>query len=207
MGLIAATAAPAWAQSGPNTLSVFTGVTLTEPDGDDPDALRLLAGAGPFDEFTTFRAMLDGSAEIGIRYSRAVTDALALEGDVAFAPGHTLRERVHYSCPEPELCLVPPDRVATGDVNVTHYGGHLAVTIAPGATLRPVLLAGAGGATFSDDAGRENRFALRIGGGVRTDLGRLDVRLEALDVVVLDHVTTGRAAHDVRVRLGAGIRW
>lgn len=205
--MLAAAAAPAAAQTPRHELTVFAGIALGEPSSTDPDDVRILRHRGPFGPFTTTRSSLDGSAEFGVRVGRDLGETLVLEGDFSIAPNHTARERIHYSCEFPPICLVPADALVEEAVVAYHYGAGVGLRLPGGSTWQPMVVAGLGGVTFDGDQIAGTRFAFRAGGALRVVLERLSVRLELVDVVVADHVVTGRAEHDLHLRLGFGLRW
>jgi hypothetical protein len=203
-----AQAAPAVAQTDNHELTVFAGVSLGDAETGRLDRLHMLQQRhGRFGPFDTGRAELDGSAEFGVRFGRYVTDTVTVEGDVSIAPSHTLRERVEFGCEFPPVCLVPPAQFESERVMAWHYGVGVGIDLPGGGGLRPVLLAGLGGVTHDSDSRTATRLAVRLGGALRASVGRIDARLEVLDVLVADHLVTNDAEHDVHVRVGVGVRW
>jgi len=207
--------AVAQSDSGRNELTVLAGVSLGNPEAASVDFAEILGGVPQIfpTPFTVTSTLLDGSGEFGARYTRTLSDLLSLSGDFSIAPGHRLTERVSFECPPGVFCvaangisLVPPDVLISSRVVAYHYGANLGIDLAQG-PVRPMILAGVGGVTFDTEAQTDTVFALRVGGGLRVDHGRLVTRLEVIDVITADHPITGRSEHDVHVRLGFGVRW
>jgi len=211
-------AAPAWAQTtGSNELTVFGGISLsdigTETAEHFPTFRRFQGERLILPPFPQQVARLDGSAEIGVRYGRAITDLVTVEADFSVAPSHTLEEQISYGCPEPLLCIASPelqlfvpDRRWTERLAAYHYGGGIRLALMDGA-VRPAVVGGIGGVTYDGANLRRTHLALRVGGAVSASIGDLTTTVEVVDVIVSDHFLTDRAEHDVHVRLGLGVRW
>lgn len=223
-------ASPAAAQEGRNELVVFGGISLVDVDFsevEDPFGPILVTFAPAPNRRL---ADLDGSAEFGARYGRAVTDRITVEADFSVAPSHQLDERIIFGCPPPLVCIASPDiSLFVPDIQRTrsfvayHYGGGVRLALTDG-PIRPSVVGGLGAVTYAasgatpvfghlasvTDIGsdlRETRLAIRLGGAVAATLGSLVTHLEVVDVIVADHFVTGRAEHDVHVRVGIGVRW
>jgi hypothetical protein len=216
-----AIADPASAQAhnlaGRNELTVFGGASLAQPATNDPDRPIILGGIdlqifpSPF----LRSASLGGSAEFGVRWDRYVTEVVSVGGDFSVAPGHQYTERTGFGCPDGRLCILGPSPGASlviPDVQVEervvayHNGAGVSVDLARGA-LRPSVMAGIGGATYDGERVGDTHFAVRVGGALRADAGRLVARLEVIDILTPNHFVTGRSEHDVHVRVGVGVRW
>jgi len=223
-------AAPAAAQPERNELVVFGGVTLGEirfSETEDPFGPILVSFApAP----NTRVAELAGSAELGARYARALTNRVSIEADFSVAPSHDLEERIVFGCPPPLVCIAGPeaslwvpDILRTRTFVAYHYGGGVRLALTNG-RIRPSVIGGLGAVTYdgatpprvvgrlagvtdTDADIRETRLAIRFGGAVAATLGSIATHVEILDVIVADHFVTGRAEHDVRVRIGLGVRW
>jgi hypothetical protein len=204
----------AQSDSGRNELTVFAGVSLGNPAATSVDFAEILGGVPQIfpAPFTVTSTVLDGSAEFGARYTRTLSDLLSLSGDFSIAPGHQLTETVSFECP-PGICiaangisLVPPDVQISSGVEAYHYGVNIGVDLAQG-PVRPTDSAGFGGVTFDTETRADTSFALRVGGGLRVDHGRVVTRIEVIDVITADHPLTSRSEHDVHVRVGFGVRW
>jgi hypothetical protein len=216
--MLVAGAAPAAAQgSARNELAIFAGVSLANPETSEssgPLPLRLSSVAPLiFPLPVTVTSTMDGSTEFGARYSRHVTDIVAVEGDFSMAAGHELADRIQFRCPDNRVCIagseisfVAPDRLVTERVVAYHYGAGLGVDLTRGA-VRPVLIAGVGGVTHNAGDLRDTQFTLRVGGALEADIGTLTTRVEVLDVIAADHFVTHRSEHDIHVRVGLGVRW
>lgn len=211
-------AAPAWAQTtGSNELTVFGGLSLSdisvETDEHFPMLRRFEAARLILPPFPQRVARLDGSAEIGVRYGRAITDLVTVEADFSVAPSHTLDERLSFGCPEGMLCIAGPepqwfvpDIRRTERLAAYHYGGGIRLALMDGA-VRPAVVGGIGGVTFDGAGLRESHLALRVGGAVAASIGDLTATVEVVDVIVSNHFLTRRGEHEVHVRLGLGVRW
>lgn len=155
---------------------------------------------------------LGDSAVFGARYSRYVKDRLAVEADVSVGPGHDLRT-------DGELCVggrcfgggdfggrlgIPGgdlDRRRGQSVTAWQYGAGLAYDIT-GGDVRPVVIFGAGGASWSGAGRSETDFELRFGAGLKILFGRIGARVDVIDHLVLDHFLSGRSEHNVQVTGG-----
>jgi len=220
LGFLMVVAAPAGAQSrgrsDRNELTVFGGVSLTDLSSTSRDGPPFLLAA-PFElsilPTIERSATLGGSAEFGVRYGRRLSDALTVEGDFSVAPGHDLEERIGFGCPPELLCItqpailvVVPDILRTDQLVAYHYGGGVRLALTRG-SVRPSVVGGLGAVTYDGSRIRETRLAVRVGAGIEATVNSLSTRLEVLDVIVADHFVTGRAEHDVHVRVGVGVRW
>lgn len=156
---------------------------------------------------------LGNSVVFGARYSRYIKDRLAVEADVSVGPGHDLE-------PGGELCFEGRcfgggdlDRLPVGppegdlgrgrgqSVTAWQYGGGLAYDIT-GGDVRPVIVFGAGGATWSGTGRTETDFELRFGAGLKILFGRVGARVDVIDHLVLDHFITGQSEHNLHVTGG-----
>jgi hypothetical protein len=215
-------AASAQSRSGRNELTVFAGLSLASVEGSTPDRPVIQGLPEPLIQIFPFpfdfSTVLDGSAEFGARYTRTLTDTLSFGGDFSIAPGHRLTESFRFGCPDFVLCiaadelpgalsLIAPDQKVVSRVVAYHYGANLGIVLARRGTLRPSIIAGVGGVTFAAEPESRTHFALRVGAGLRADTGPLSTHLEVVDVMTADHFVTGRAEHDVHVRVGFGVRW
>jgi hypothetical protein len=213
-------AAPAAAQTtGKNELTVLGGASLGDIRSGDRDGIELLRLRGreraelsllPVIRTSTF---LGGRPELGVRYGRHVSDVVAIEADFAIAPSHTLEQRISFECPRDLLCIagaqtsiVAPDRFVSERIVAYHYGAGLRFKKTVG-TLTPSIVAGLGGVTYAGDQNRDSRLAVRLGAGVTAPVGALVSTIEVMDLIVADHILSRRTEHDLRVRLGVGIRW
>jgi hypothetical protein len=158
-------------------------------------------------------ASLGNSVVFGARYSRYVKDRLAVEVDLAVGPGHDLGSDL-------ELCL-GGRCFGTGDldrlggrlpgldlrerrgqsVTAWQYGGGLAYDIT-GGDVRPVIVFGAGGASWNGAGRTETDFELRFGVGLKILFGRVGARVDVIDHLVLDHFLTEKSEHNLHVTAG-----
>jgi len=157
---------------------------------------------------------IGNSALFGFRYSRYLKDRLAVEADLQIAPTHDIGA-------EGELCVSgrcfggdalpefpgsrPTDfdlrRRAGRRVTGWHYGGGLAYDIT-GGEVRPVVVLGAGGVSWSGSGRTETDFVLRFGAGLKILFGRVGARVDVIDHLVLDHFLSGKSEHDIHVTAG-----
>jgi hypothetical protein len=156
---------------------------------------------------------LGSSALFGARYSRLIKDRLALEADLTIAPSHELETR-GLGCLG-AVCVSGDGRNLDGrfgrgfgERNVTawHYGAGLAYELT-GGDVRPLLLLGAGGATWDGAGETATDFVLRFGAGLKILFGRMGARVDVIDHLVLDHATSGDTEHDVHVSAGLLVRF
>ena len=101
-----------------------------------------------------------------------------------------------------------PDFEGRPSRNVTawHYGAGLAYDLA-GGDVRPVIVFGAGGVSYSGARESETDFALRFGAGLRVYFGRVGGRVEVVDHLVVDHFLSGEAEHDIHATAGFLVRF
>jgi hypothetical protein len=171
-------------------------------------------GSGRFPEIEVRTSTsLGNSVVFGARYSRYVKDRLAVEADIAVGPSHDLK-------PDGEVCFEgrcfgggdfdrfpvrPPggdlDRWRGQSVTAWQYGGGLAYDIT-GGDVRPVIVFGAGGASWSGSGRTETDFELRFGAGLKILFGRVGARVDVIDHLVLDHFISGKSEHNLHVTAG-----
>jgi hypothetical protein len=208
-------AGAASAAEGKVEVTILGGASLLDVKNDvqTPICLACLipvpAGAfPPFrpPDFQTARSVsLGGGFLLGFRFGYDLGAKAQLETGFAVEPSRTQRTEVTFRClggqPCPFLAIRPlQDKVASFDYDAAllyHLGGS---------KLRPFLTAGFGGISFDTPDRVRTNFAFNFGGGVKLSLGRVGVRLEASDQLVLDHYLTGRTEHDLRVRGGLSFR-
>ena len=211
-----------------NELVVFGGASILSATRGNEETLSLPGGVG--DRFPGFpvvqirtEASLGSSALFGARYSRYIKGRLALEADIAITPTHDVEA-------DGELCL--DDRCfGTGDENLFpglrgrglvvgeffddfpsrhvtawHYGGGLAYDIT-GGDVRPIVILGAGGVSYSGGRESSTNFALRFGAGLKVYFGKVGGRIEVVDHLVPDHYFTGKTEHDVHASAGFLVRF
>ncbi len=162
----------------------------------------------------TARTALGNSALFGVRYSRSIKGRLAVEADLEVAPTHDLEtggdlcisDRCFGQGGWPEIPgLRPPEhglgRGAGRRVTAWHYGGGLAYDVT-GGEVRPVLVFGAGGVSWSGSGLGETDFELRFGAGLKILFGKVGARVDVIDHLVLDHFLSGKSEHDIHVTAG-----
>ncbi len=89
-------------------------------------------------------------------------------------------------------------------VTAWHYGGGLAYDVTEG-DVRPFLVVGAGGVTW--DGASDTDFVFRFGGGLKLFFGKLGLRVDVTDHLVLDHFLTEDNEHDVHATAGFLVRF
>ena len=157
---------------------------------------------------------IGNSALLGFRYSRYLKGRLAVEADLEVGPTHEIGI-------EGELCVSgrcfqggalpeipgsrPPgfdfQRGAGRRVTAWHYGAGLAYDIT-GGDVRPVVVLGAGGVSWSGSGRTETDFELRFGAGLKILFGRVGARVDVIDHLVLDHFVSGKSEHDIQFTAG-----
>ncbi len=226
LGPSAALADDTTANESPNEIVVLGGVAIL-------DASRVEERTLPppdFPRFTDFarfpeirvgaETSIGNSALLGTRYSRYVKERLALEADFAVAPSHDLKTQAELCIGG--QCILEGDRrgrfasVAVpglagdgrrqGDVTAWHYGAGLAYDLA-GGELRPILLLGAGGVSWSGAGDTETDFVIRLGAGLKILFGRVGARVDVVDHLVLDHFLSQQAEHDIHATAGLLVRF
>jgi hypothetical protein len=159
---------------------------------------------------------LGTSVLFGARYSRRIKDRLALEADLAVAPNHELETGVGGGC-FAGFCFGSGSGrgnvdgraiLSLADRNVTawHYGAGLAYEVM-GGDVRPLVLLGAGAATWDGAREASTSFELRFGLGLKVLFGRVGARIDVVDHLVLDHFVSGDAEHDVHATAGLLVRF
>jgi hypothetical protein len=211
----------------PNQIVVFGGVSILDASRTStttwPPGIPAFPGwpdrfPGPgIDGFPEIQlrtsASLGNSVVLGARYSRYIKDRLSVEADISVGPGHDLE-------PGGEICFEGrclgggdidrfPVRLPGGDlgrwrgqsVTAWQYGGGLAYDIT-GGDVRPVIVFGAGGVSWSGTGRTETDFELRFGAGLKILFGRVGARIDVIDHLVLDHFLTGSSEHNLHVTAG-----
>lgn len=214
------------ANESPNEIVVFGGVAILDASRVEERTLR----PSDFPRFTDSARLpeirvgaetsIGNSALFGARYSRYVKQRLALEADFAVAPSHDLKTQAEL-CISGQ-CILEGDRrgrfagVAVpglagdgrrqGDVTAWHYGAGLAYDLA-GGELRPILMLGAGGVSWSGAGDTETDFVIRFGAGLKILFGRVGARVDVVDHLVLDHFLSEQAEHDIHATAGLLVRF
>jgi hypothetical protein len=210
-----------------NQILVFGGISVLDASREQTHtwALPFPGGRGPFDlPFRPGRGFdvdlrtktsLGNSPLLGVRYSRYIKGRLAVEADLAVGPGHDLETSGDVCVAErcfgsgilpglpgprpPGVDLLP--RAAARRVTAWHYGAGLTYDIT-GGDVRPVLVFGAGGASWSGSGRAETDFELRFGAGLKILFGKVGARVDVIDHLVLDHFLSGKSEHDIQVTAG-----
>lgn len=214
-----------------NEVVVFGGASILDASRSDTRTLGLPSWPG--DRWPTFPeiqvnadASLGSSALFGVRYSRYVKGRLAVEADFAVAPTHDLeaggelcvggrcfgrpgRDRGQGPWPwgrGPSLEDFDLDDLRTRSVTAWHYGGGLTYDVT-GGDVRPFVVFGAGGVSYSGARESSTDFALRFGGGLKILFGRVGARVDVVDHLVVDHFLSGKAEHDIHATAGLLVRF
>ena len=170
------------------------------------------------------RTSLGNSALVGFRYSRAIKDRLWAEADFEVGPSHDLKADGSV-CIEGGQCFgsgdfermggrraLPDfnfDRTRSRPVTAWHYGAGLAYELT-GGDVRPLLILGAGGVSWSGTSGTSETstsFVLRFGAGLKVNFGRVGFRVEGVDYFIPDMFLNGKSEHDVHVTGGLLVRF
>jgi hypothetical protein len=215
-----------------NEVVIFGGASILDASGGRDATIGMPGWAG--DRWPGFPDVqvrtdtsLGGSVLFGARYSRYVKGRLAVEADFAVAPTHDLEVGG-------ELCLdnqcfgggrgdrmrgpwgsgpgmgdignVDLDGFRTRNVTAWHYGAGLTYDIT-GGDVRPFVIFGAGGVSYSGANESSTDFALRFGAGLKIYFGRVGARVEVVDYLVTDHFLSGDAEHDIHATAGFLVRF
>jgi hypothetical protein len=233
-GLALVAGAPALAADSPsaepkNEIVVFGGASILDATRSRDMTIGMPGWMG--DRWPGFpdvqvrtETSLGSSALFGARYSRYVKERLAVEADLAVAPTHDLQvggelcvDGGCYGGAEGNRVGGPwgrgPGRGEMGledlrsrSLTAWHYGAGLAYDIT-GGDVRPVLIFGAGGVSYSGARESSTDFALRFGAGLKVLFGRVGGRVDVVDHLVTDHFLTGKAEHDVHATAGVLVRF
>jgi hypothetical protein len=230
LGGAGAVAAPEPEEEPKNEIVVFGGASILDASrGEDrtiaiPDLLPPDRWPG-FPEFRLkTETSLGGSGLFGFRYSRYLKGRLAVEADFAVAPTHDLEVGgevcVGDSCfgrgsvgrgrgpggRGPILGDFDLEELRARNLTAWHYGGGLAYDLT-GGDVRPVVIFGAGGVSYSGAREASTDFVLRFGAGLKVLFGRVGGRIEVVDHLVPDHFLTGKAEHDLHATAGFLVRF
>jgi hypothetical protein len=233
-GLALLAAAPALAadQTGAepkNEIVVFGGASILDAARNQDRTVGIPGWMGDrWPGFPEIRVQsetsLGGSALFGARYSRYVKGRLAVEADLSVAPTHDLEvggalclDSRCFGGAEGDRMRGPwgmgPGRgdfdlegLRSRNLTAWHYGGGLAYDIT-GGDVRPVVIFGAGGVSYSGSRESSTDFALRFGLGLKVLFGRMGGRIDVVDHLVTDHFLTGKAEHDIHATAGFLVRF
>jgi len=225
-------AADGTAAEAKNEVVVFGGASILDASRGEDRTIGLPGWGG--DRWPDFpdiqvrtETSLGGSALFGARYSRYVKGRLAVEADFAVAPTHDLEVGG-------ELCLddrcygrgrgdrmrgpwgsgpglgdignVDLDDFRTRSLTAWHYGAGLAYDVT-GGDVRPFVIFGAGGVSYSGAGESSTDFALRFGAGLKILFGRVGARVDVVDHLVTEHFLSGDAEHDIHATAGFLVRF
>ena len=227
-GLTLLAAVPAFATDPPaaepkSEIVVFGGASILDAARNQERAIGMPGRPGLPGIQVRTEASLGSSALFGARYSRYVKGRLAVEADLAVAPTHDLQAGgevclagrcfgggdVGRGLPLPGLdrgVLDNLEGLRSRNVTAWHYGGGLAYDIT-GGEVRPVVIFGAGGVSYSGARETSTDFALRFGAGLKVLFGRVGGRVDVVDHLVIDHFFTGGAEHDIHATAGFLVRF
>jgi hypothetical protein len=222
-------AADAAAPESKNEIVVFGGASILDATRGQDTTVAIPGWPG--DRWPAFpdvqvrtETSLGGSALFGARYSRYVKGRLAVEADLAVAPTHDL-ETGGEVCVEgrclgrgmddrvggprgrgPGLGDVDFEGVRTRNVTAWHYGGGLTYDIT-GGDVRPFVIFGAGGVSYSGARDSSTDFVLRFGAGLKILFGRVGARVDVVDHLVTNHFLSEDAEHDIHATAGVLVRF
>jgi hypothetical protein len=223
------TAAEDAAEDPKNEIVVFGGASILDASREQDRTIGLPGWGGDrWPDFPDIQVRTEtsvgGSALFGARYSRYVKGRLAVEADFSVAPTHDL-ETGGELCLEgqcygrgrgdrmrgawgsgPGLGDVNLDDFRTRNVTAWHYGGSLTYDIT-GGDVRPFVIFGAGGVSYSGAGESSTDFALRFGAGLKILFGRVGARVDVVDHLVTDHFLSGDAEHDIHATAGFLVRF
>jgi hypothetical protein len=215
-----------------NEIVVFGGASILDASGGRDTMIGMPGWAG--DRWPGFpdiqvrtETSMGGSALFGARYSRYVKGRLAVEADLAVAPTHDL-EAGGELCAEGrcfgrgmgdrmrgawgsgpgmrDVGGVDLDGLRTRNVTAWHYGAGLAYDIT-GGDVRPFVIFGAGGVSYSGAREASTDFVLRFGAGLKVLFGRVGARVDVVDHLVTDQFLSGDAEHDIHATAGFLVRF
>jgi hypothetical protein len=222
-------AADGTAAEAKNEIVVFGGASILDASRGQDQIVGMTGWAG--DRWPDFpeiqvrtETSLGGSALFGARYSRYVKDRLAVEADLAVAPTHDL-EAGGELCLEgqcfgrgrndgmrgpwgsgPGLGDVDFDGFRTRNVTAWHYGAGLTYDVT-GGDVRPFVIFGAGGVSYSGAREASTDFVLRFGAGLKILFGRVGARVDVVDHLVTEQFLSGKAEHDIHATAGFLVRF
>jgi hypothetical protein len=223
------------ASGSKNEIVVFGGASILDVDGGRDATIGMPGWPGDrWPGFPDIQVRTDtsmgGSVLFGARYSRYVKGRLAVEADLAVAPSHDLEAggelcvegRCYGRAPGARVQgpwgrgpgmadmgnagKVDLDGLRTRSVTAWHYGGGLTYDIT-GGDVRPFVTFGAGGVSYSGARETSTDFALRFGAGLKVYFGRVGVRVDVVDHLVVDHFLSGDAEHDIHANAGFLVRF
>jgi hypothetical protein len=212
-----------------NEIVVFGGASILDASRDGDVTVGMPGWAGdhwPWFPDIQVRAetSLGGSALFGARYSRYVKGRLAVEADLAVAPTHDLeaggelcvenrcfgREMGHRMRGAwgsgPALADVDLEGLRGRNLTAWHYGAGLAYDVT-GGDVRPFVIFGAGGVSYSGFGETSTDFVLRFGAGLKILFGRVGARVDVVDHLVTEHFLSGDAEHDIHATAGFLVRF
>ena len=106
----------------------------------------------------------------------------------------------------PDLGDVDLEDLRTRNVTAWHYGGGLTYDIT-GGDVRPFVIFGAGGVSYSGAREASTDFVLRFGAGLKILFGRVGARVDVVDHLVTEHFLSGDAEHDIHATAGFLVRF
>jgi hypothetical protein len=225
LGPAAVEAADAGAVEARNEVVVFGGASVLDASRGYEAADVLPGWGGPWPAIPEIQVRVErslgGSALFGARYSRYVKGRLAVEADFAIGPMHEL-QTAGQLCIEgrcygpgtggrgddrgPMPVDLPVERFSERNLTAWHYGGGLAYDVT-GGDVRPFVIFGAGGVSYSGFERASTDFVLRFGAGLKILFGRVGARVDVVDHLVTEHFLTGDAEHDIHATAGFLVRF
>jgi hypothetical protein len=98
------------------------------------------------------------------------------------------------------------ERFSERNLTAWHYGAGLSYDVT-GGDVRPFVVFGAGGVSYSGDQGASSDFVLRFGAGLKVLFGRVGARVGVVDHLVTEHFLSGDAEHDIHATAGFLVRF
>jgi hypothetical protein len=97
-------------------------------------------------------------------------------------------------------------RMGERDVTAWHYGANATYDVL-GGDVRPFLLLGAGGVSYSGAIEGGTDFSLRFGGGLKAWFGRVGLRLDVADSLVVDQQLSGETENDLHATAAVSVKF
>ena len=138
---------------------------------------------------------------MGPSHDLKANGSVCIEGGQCFGSGDFERMGARRALPDFNF-----DRARARPVTAWHYGAGLAYELT-GGDVRPLLILGAGGVSWSGTSETSTSFVLRFGVGLKVNFGRVGFRVEGVDYFIPDMFLNGKSEHDVHVTGGLLVRF
>lgn len=192
---------------GTAEITVYAGGSLLDLERSGPDFVVQHPGTEPmiWPDFLQFQSSLTGSPMFGFKVGYNATDTLAVEGNFALAPSHTLKERRTVFCqpgfPCPLEDVVIPEFQKEEDITSYHYDIDVVYHFTR-EKVRPYVAFGIGGVSYDVPEDFETNFTFNVGLGLKLFIHRVGFRFEFREHVIPDHFMTGKTASNPQVQVG-----